>query len=337
VRYKKIVVATDGSGPAQRALDVAGRLATDNRAGVWVVHGYEQEAAAADVVAQAVVALEARGLKPKVEKQVGSPAGFVVETADVLDADLIVVGSRGLSPGQRFLLGSVSSRIAHHAPCDVLVVRRGGSGDDRTYRKVLIATDGSATADRASRRALGLAGRLGWEATLVFVGHPATGELILKDTVEQMAEDVPTTTRMLQGDPAERILEAADEERADLVVVGNKGMGGARRFLLGSVPQKVMEYSPTDVLIVRTVTQALSELGKGEGGIVAVAGSKVAVYRDEKGTTHALSAKCTHMGCTVRWNGTDRTWDCPCHGSRFSPTGEVVEGPASKPLPPTAL
>ena len=60
-------------------------------------------------------------------------------------------------------------------------------------------------------------------------------------------------------------------------------------------------------------------------------------YRDEEGAVHALSAKCTHMGCTVKWNPSDRTWDCPCHGSRFSPAGQVVNGPAAKPLEPTDL
>jgi Rieske Fe-S protein len=61
----------------------------------------------------------------------------------------------------------------------------------------------------------------------------------------------------------------------------------------------------------------------------------VAVYRDAKGAVTAVSAKCTHMGCTVRWNAAEKTWDCPCHGSRFSATGQVVNGPAERPLEPT--
>lgn len=70
----------------------------------------------------------------------------------------------------------------------------------------------------------------------------------------------------------------------------------------------------------------------GEGKIVRLGLSKVAVYRNEKGKLSVKSAVCTHMGCIVRWNATEKTWDCPCHGSRFHPTGEVMAGPAETPL-----
>jgi len=59
----------------------------------------------------------------------------------------------------------------------------------------------------------------------------------------------------------------------------------------------------------------------------------VAVYRDERGNTIKRSAVCTHMGCLVDWNEAERTWDCPCHGSRFKPDGAVIAGPAESPLP----
>ena len=60
---------------------------------------------------------------------------------------------------------------------------------------------------------------------------------------------------------------------------------------------------------------------------------KTGVYRDEDGELHAVSMRCTHLGCLVRFNAAERSWDCPCHGSRFDVDGEVLEGPATKPLP----
>jgi Rieske Fe-S protein len=69
-----------------------------------------------------------------------------------------------------------------------------------------------------------------------------------------------------------------------------------------------------------------------QGKIIKVDGKKVAAYRDEKGTLTKCSAVCTHLGCIVQWNDAEGTWDCPCHGSRFLPTGEVMSGPAEEAL-----
>lgn len=73
-------------------------------------------------------------------------------------------------------------------------------------------------------------------------------------------------------------------------------------------------------------------LGKDEAGIFEVDGKKVAAYCDEAGATHAISAICTHMGCVVNWDGAEKTWDCPCHGSRYDVDGHVIHGPAIKNL-----
>ncbi len=70
----------------------------------------------------------------------------------------------------------------------------------------------------------------------------------------------------------------------------------------------------------------------GDGKVLKVEGKRVACARDEKGKLHTVSAVCTHMGCLVHWNGAEKTWDCPCHGSRFSCDGSVLAGPAESPL-----
>ncbi|HEX8744084.1 MAG TPA: FAD-dependent oxidoreductase [Thermoleophilaceae bacterium] len=73
---------------------------------------------------------------------------------------------------------------------------------------------------------------------------------------------------------------------------------------------------------------SLDELEPGQGGLVREGLGKVAAYRDEAGTVHVLSPTCTHMGCTVKWNTAEKSWDCPCHGSRFHYDGAVLQGPA---------
>ena len=75
---------------------------------------------------------------------------------------------------------------------------------------------------------------------------------------------------------------------------------------------------------------------RGAGKVLEIKGQRVAVYRDERGKTVTRSAVCTHMGCLVDWNDAERTWDCPCHGSRFKPDGSVIAGPAESPLPEPA-
>ncbi len=75
------------------------------------------------------------------------------------------------------------------------------------------------------------------------------------------------------------------------------------------------------------------ELEKGEGAVVDAGLGKRAVYRATSGKVYEMSARCTHLGCIVEWNGAESTWDCPCHGSRFAATGEVIDGPAIRPLP----
>ncbi|PGS03504.1 FAD-dependent oxidoreductase [Bacillus pseudomycoides] len=74
------------------------------------------------------------------------------------------------------------------------------------------------------------------------------------------------------------------------------------------------------------------DLENGEGAVVRVHGKRAGAYKDNEGKLHIVDTTCTHLGCEVEWNSGDCTWDCPCHGSRFSIEGDVIEGPADKPL-----
>jgi Rieske Fe-S protein len=85
----------------------------------------------------------------------------------------------------------------------------------------------------------------------------------------------------------------------------------------------------------RVSTPELDDLGKiptSGGEVVEWEGERVAIYKDEGGRLHSCSAICTHMGCIVHWNGAEKTWDHPCHGSRFDFDGIVVQGPANEDL-----
>ena len=74
------------------------------------------------------------------------------------------------------------------------------------------------------------------------------------------------------------------------------------------------------------------DIGRGSGAVIREGITKIAVYHDEQGALHRCSAVCPHLGCIVHWNKAEKTWDCPCHGSRFDAYGAVIKGPANKPL-----
>jgi glycine/D-amino acid oxidase-like deaminating enzyme/nitrite reductase/ring-hydroxylating ferredoxin subunit len=102
------------------------------------------------------------------------------------------------------------------------------------------------------------------------------------------------------------------------------------------IPDFVTEQANTLAQYGEWVTggevESVQEIAAGEGAIVRDGTRKLAVYRDEQGELHALSAKCTHLGCVVHWNSAERSWDCPCHASRFDMDGAVLHGPAASPL-----
>jgi glycine/D-amino acid oxidase-like deaminating enzyme/Rieske Fe-S protein len=111
---------------------------------------------------------------------------------------------------------------------------------------------------------------------------------------------------------------------------------------LASMPTFLEENVHFPVELLKTAfesaeARSLDEVGRDQGKIVAVHGKRVAVYRDPQGVAHGVSSICTHLGCRVRFNSAQRSWDCPCHGSRFGVDGQVLDGPATLALAPVEL
>lgn len=107
-----------------------------------------------------------------------------------------------------------------------------------------------------------------------------------------------------------------------------KPLAGAGKFL--------NENMQTGLLYVKQRLQgggSLADLAAGDGMVIRQDGERVAVFKDDEGELQAVSAVCTHLQCLVEFNDGDRTWDCPCHGSRFATDGSVLQGPAKQPLP----
>ena len=116
----------------------------------------------------------------------------------------------------------------------------------------------------------------------------------------------------------------------DLFAVNRKKIKGATWNYLKE--NKDYPYYMLKDRLSRPEADSVREIKCGEGMIVGSRLKKIAVFRDRKGGLHKFSPVCPHLGCHVRWNPAELTWDCPCHGSRFRPTGEVIAGPAEEAL-----
>jgi nucleotide-binding universal stress UspA family protein len=226
--YRRILVGTDGSDSADRAVAHAAWLAGAVGAELLVSHAFggpddpeEGRNVGASVLRDACARI-GTSPSPKAVLRQGDAANSLVSVAREEEADLIVVGNRGLS-GRRVLMGTVPAKVAGHSPCDVLVVNTTDTRKPGCTR-MLIGTDGSATADRAEARGTSLAQAL------------------------DAATDV---LRVTDEEPAEGLVKAAAERAADLIVIGNKGITGARRFLT-SVPSRVARGARSHVLLVKT-------------------------------------------------------------------------------------
>lgn len=226
----------------------------------------------ADLLDEQAARLRARGLVTECLVRRGRAASVLLAAAAEPAADLIVVGSRGHGVAATALLGSVSATLADHARCPVLVARR------PAIRHILIASDGSPSAQAIPQILAGWQAFRGIPANVVTVAPGSTAMLepwsaltglrsgILhragdpRATSRRTAESeahrltalgIPSTSRVLAGDPARAIEVAAEESGVDLIVTGSRGIGDLQRLLLGSVAHHVLLHAHCSVLVMR--------------------------------------------------------------------------------------
>lgn len=268
--WSRVLVGTDGSPTAQRAVDAAGQVARalgvpitvatgwyrdhlDEMSEMTNAHGDRVEAGATnsswatDVVVDAAATLRTAGCEDvHTATPEGGPADALVKLSDEHPDTLVVVGTVGLGSTTERLLGNVPHQLTHHAHADLLLVSHADYATSESWKTVALATDGSATAGFAVDRGIALVAALGATSTLLTVATSEDRGLRAFEKTPAPTDD----TRVAVGrDVASTLTEAAAD--FDLLVLGNKGMSGPSR-LLGSVANSVTHHLPTDLLLVNT-------------------------------------------------------------------------------------
>ena len=285
-----VLVATDGSKYGGWGLNWVAKLPFVEPPRVTVLHVLDSAALRAPFLSQPVIAgiegyiqeeiqrMEARStktlkeaeqqlvalkLKGTVRKEQGAIAPTILKRAPKRDG-LLVVGSQGLDTLDRFMLGSVSTNLIHHATCPVLVVK----GEAAPLRRITLATDGSDASAKALEfvltkfqpdRSTGKGGRVPIHVSVIhvmpFIKYPGLKEAnhkLIEQSVRNLIEAGFTAEPVCQlGKPAEEIMKVAAKHHADLIVMGAKGLGAIARFLLGSVSTRVVQHANCAVLVVR--------------------------------------------------------------------------------------
>jgi nucleotide-binding universal stress UspA family protein len=242
---------------------------------------------AQDLLAREAARLRKAGLSETTELRIGHPAEEIVRVAEQLDMDCVIVGSHGMSGIKRFLLGSVSDHVLQYAPCSVLIVKKpgltpddsgtapgtGAADDHARPVRMLLAYDDSAPArqavefcaslplqERAEVTALtvmplvtlyrqDIRQRLSW----LWLEKKKQALAALETVTQQIGKETSHVEAQLReaADVSDEILHAAGEYNSDLIVLGHKGKGAIKKFLLGSITSRIARHASCSVLAVR--------------------------------------------------------------------------------------
>ena len=281
-KYRKILVAVDGSESSKNALHQAFKLANEEKCWITVtsvVPPYEGE-----IEILGIKDIRAALRKPcedaltevekiaKIERMLvktvceeGEIYERIVDLADAENCDVIVMGRRGLRSVERMLVGRVTARVIGHTQRDVLVVPNGTTVG---WKTIVLATDGSKYSAAAAERAIAFAESYGGELKVLSVvdvpsefyaeAPQAVEDLVKKAKgfvadVKKLADaaGVLTETFVGEAEAYQAINNLAQEQKADMIILGSHGRTGLRRLLMGSVTEKVIGFAPCPVLVVK--------------------------------------------------------------------------------------
>ncbi len=284
-----ILMADDSSEHAAAAVSLLCDLDLSPRSTIFVVRVFEigqthNVWAFEEALSQTHIKLTAAGHNVKSDLLLGQPAPKIVEIATEQRADLIVMGSVGLRATLGILLGGVAQQVAEHAGMPVLVVRKPYTG----LKHVLFSTDGSDSSIEALRFIKQFpfpegvrfsvmtvlppemtSANLAWtemadipapaitpdvEANLARIAakEQADGQALIARTARSLKKlEAPVETFICRGDAATEIIEYAKKNAVDLIVVGSRGLGLIRSWLMGSVTRKLIHYAPCSVMVVK--------------------------------------------------------------------------------------
>lgn len=282
--YTRILVATGGSpwsdAAVAYAVAMAARLHAElrllavlNVSGVYampdvmtsselLMESVEQQGQ--DMLAHAVEQAAEAGIAYAAVLKWGNVAETILQTAAEEACDLIVLGSRGLSGFKRLMLGSISNAVASKAQCPVLVVKHPPTPQTPPWHRVLVATGGSPWSDAAVEHALELGRVQPADVCVLYVDSRRVrrGDTDLNVTSDgknilalaearAAAAGVQHETTFARGDVATAVVEMATRHKADVIVLGSRGLTGFKRLMLGSISNAVAATSPVPVLIVK--------------------------------------------------------------------------------------
>ncbi|OIO79140.1 MAG: universal stress protein [Hydrogenophilales bacterium CG03_land_8_20_14_0_80_62_28] len=270
-RFERILLATDGSEHSAGAIAIAGEMAKKCGAKLYIVSialyspgtnsleptlGIEAERLAMNNVEAARDRLGYGNCETRVLQNT-DPARAIIEAAEKLRADVIVMGRRGRRGLVRWKLGHATERVVGMAPCPVLVAPRSA----RMWRnKILLATDGSRYSDTAAAIAGNIAALCALPLTAIsstLSSHSPERRQEAQEAIERVRQalsekGIQVDSWLAEGRPEQTIIKAAEKAGADLIVMGSHGRTGLDKVFMGSVSERVLNQTGCPVLIARS-------------------------------------------------------------------------------------